>query len=90
MFKILLILFMIFYVAYKMSNKILGMVLRRATQQQRGWHQAYNHQNNESNQQFRKKPSGQIKVDYVPKKNQQDKDLENFKGGEYIDFKEID
>lgn len=55
----------------------------QAQQQQRGFNGGRQYQ------QTKKKPDGNINIEYAPKKKSK-KSSENFKGGDYVDYEEVD
>ncbi len=82
MLKLLIILAVIFYILPKLikwalKGFIVGQV-NKAQQDMRQSQKAY---------QTQQKREGDIDVNYVPKKNQ--KNSENFGGGEYVDYEEV-
>ncbi|BDD00191.1 hypothetical protein [Persicobacter psychrovividus] len=90
--KFLIFLFILFYIGYKRNwgRKLLMFafykLLKKQGFQPHGAQQQYAQQNPHGK---RRKPSG-VHVDYVPDKKKKDIDPNNFKGGDYIDYQEVD
>lgn len=83
----MIIKFLIFVIAFAfimrlLSRSMIGRLYKQAQQQQR---------EAASNQQRRQaKPAdGNVNVEYAPKKSNP-KSADNFKGGDYVDYEEID
>ncbi|MBO6495477.1 MAG: DUF4834 family protein [Roseivirga sp.] len=61
----------------------IGLFGQAQQQQQRGF------SNGRQYQQSRNNSDGNINIDYAPKKKSK-KSSENFKGGDYVDYEEVD
>ena len=73
-----LILFgIVFYYLFKFLSKIFGVFLVKKVQQQYSNQQNYSQNNHRT--------EGDIKVSYTPKD-----DKKHVKGGDYVDFEEVD
>lgn len=83
MIKFLVITFLVGYLIFKLT----GLFFKYLTggQSYTGKGQQSNQKYNASSQQ---PGDGNIRVDYVP--NHEDKEKKNFKGGEYVDYEEVD
>ncbi|NQW28026.1 MAG: hypothetical protein HQ474_08955 [Flammeovirgaceae bacterium] len=76
MIRVLLIIFIIIYVVYKVSGFFLKIMFIRANQSQKG---ASVNTNKRS-----AVPNSNLNIDHIPKK--EDKDVQ---GGDYVDYEEI-
>lgn len=78
MLKFLLIVGILGYIFFKGLGFIIRMIVGGSSMNQYG-----------NQQQSQRKPAdGNVNVNYVPKDSKTDK--KNFKGGEYVDFEEVD
>ncbi|UII27827.1 DUF4834 family protein [Fulvivirga maritima] len=70
-------------------NKVFGMIIKflaggsTANQRSGNGNRSYNHTQSANYRQ-----NGDVNIDYVPKNNSH-KDVNDFKGGEYVDYEEV-
>lgn len=76
MFKVLIIIFVFFFVLSKIGGFIFRTLFGAAAQRTQ-----------QQEPTTRKPASGNVHIDYAPK--QGEKSPKNFKGGDYVDFEEI-
>lgn len=86
MFKFLLLLFLFIWLIAKVGGFILRTLFSGFTSQ--GRQQTYQSQGQRS--QTRQPRDGNVIIDYNPKERQQNKDGGNFKGGDYVNYEEVD
>jgi hypothetical protein len=85
MFKVLLIIFLIGYIFFKVGGFLFRVLLgglgaRAASNQSR--------QNYSQNTQQKKKTADGINIEFVPE-DKNKRSAKNFKGGEYVDYEEL-
>ncbi|MEO9965779.1 MAG: DUF4834 family protein [Reichenbachiella sp.] len=85
MFKFLLLLFIFIYVIAKVGGFILRTLFSGFSSQAR--QQTYQSQGQRSQQRPR---DGNVIIDYNPKDKHESKDGGNFKGGDYVNYEEVD
>lgn len=86
MFKFLLLLFVILWVIAKLGGFILRTLFSGFTSQAR--QQTYQYRGQQSQ---RKQPSdGNVSIDFNPSDRKRSKDGGNFKGGDYVNYEEVD
>lgn len=79
--KIIVFIIVVGFVMRLLSRSLIGRLYKQAQQQQRNMNQ---------DQQRSTRPSdGNVSVEYAPKK-QSSKSADNFKGGDYVDYEEVD
>lgn len=84
MFRILLIIFLVGYVIYKISNFFFKVMYFSAAKQQ-----AAQQEQSQSNNGYARRPAdGNVNIDYVPK---EEKPKNTNKGniGDYVDYEEV-
>lgn len=86
MFKFLLLLFVFIWVIAKLGGFILRTLFGGFTTQAR--QQTYQSQGQRTQQ--RHPRDGNVSIDYNPKERQQSKDGGNFKGGDYVNYEEVE
>ncbi len=85
MLKFLLILFLIGYIFFKLSGYLFRLLFYKAYQQQQFQRSAGRQQNTG----YAQRPAdGNVKIDHVPQSSK--KEQKDFKGGEYVDYEEVD
>ena len=77
-----LLFFLVFSFIFRtISRFFFGSVIRQAQQQQQQRH---------SQQYQRTRPSdGNVNVDFAPKESRKQKSSDDFKGGDYVDYEEL-
>ena len=86
MFKFLLFLFLFIWIIAKLGGFILRTLFGGFSSQTR--QQTYQYQGQQSQ---RRQPSdGNVNIDYNPRERQRSKDGGNFKGGDYVNYEEVD
>jgi len=83
MFKLLLILFLISYIVYKVGGFIFKVLFSGFSEAQRQGN--FNSQRKQT--QKRKAPDSNLDIEHIPEKNKKDP---NLKDGDYIDYEEVD
>jgi len=86
MFKFLLLLFVFIWVIAKLGGFILRTLFGGFTTQAR--QQTYQSQGQRSQQ--RQPRDGNVSIDFNPRDRQPSKDGGNFKGGDYVNYEEVD
>ncbi|MDW3208411.1 MAG: DUF4834 family protein [Reichenbachiella sp.] len=86
MFKFLLLLFVFIWVIAKLGGFILRTLFGGFTTQAR--QQTYQSQGQRSQQ--RQPRDGNVSIDFNPRDRQQSKDSGNFKGGDYVNYEEVE
>lgn len=85
MFKFLLLLFLFLYVVAKAGGFILRFLFSGFSSQRS---QTFQSQNQRA--QYRQSEDGNVHIDYNPTNRQKTKDGGSFKGGDYINYEEVD
>lgn len=90
MIKFLLILILFFYALYRIGGFLFRVLFQSAQQQNRQQYQgnqsrSYQQQTHHS----RKAPDSNLNIDHIPEKDH-DKRKGDFKGGDYVDYEEVD
>lgn len=80
MLKFILILFLFFYLLYRVGGFFFRMFINNAIHQQR-------YQQGNDRRQAQKPPNSNVEVAFDPKTGE--KKNKNFDGGQYVDFEEI-
>lgn len=84
MLKFFLILIIIFYLIYRIGGFFFRMLFTKAFQQ----HQNQYRQHQTTSRQYSKTPpNSNVRVDYVPKEERNDR--KDFNGGQYVDYEEV-
>jgi predicted lipid-binding transport protein (Tim44 family) len=79
--KIIVFVIVVGFIMRLLSRSLIGRIYKQAQQQQRNMNQ---------DQQRSTRPSdGNVSVEHAPKK-QSPKSADNFKGGDYVDYEEVD
>lgn len=86
MFKFLLLLFLFIYIIAKLGGFILRALFSGFSSQAR--QQTFHSQSQRAQQ--RQPRDGNVSIDYNPKEKRQSKDGGNFKGGDYVNYEEVD
>lgn len=86
MFKFLLLLFVIIWLVSKVGGFILRTLFSGFTSQAR--QQTYQSQGQRAQQ--RQPKDGNVSIDFNPKERQQTKDGGDFKGGDYVNYEELE
>lgn len=81
MLKFLLILFLIFYLVYKLAGFLVRVLVVNAAQQHQKQYQQHTSQT-----QSKKAKGGNVNIDFVPKDPKQGGQI---KGGDYVDYEEV-
>ena len=87
MLKFLLILFLIGYVLFKFSGFIVKFLFANAYKQQQ---QFQRNQRSNTTGHSKRPADGNVNIDYVPKGSEKPGSKPGFKGGEYVDYEEVD
>lgn len=88
MIKFLLILILFFYALYKIGGFLFRMLFQSVQQQHRQQYQG--HQNGHYQQSHtRRAPDSNLNIDHIPEKDKE-KRRGDFKGGDYVDYEEVD
>lgn len=85
LFKFLLIAFAAWWIFKSVARFLFGNLIKQAQQQQ----QQFNQQRQSAYKQQAKPKDGNVSVQFSPKKKEE-KSSENFKGGDYVDYEEVD
>lgn len=83
MIKFLLILFLVFYLLWKVGGFLFRNILVKSFIK----HQQGNFQQSQQQKQYRKPPNSNVNVEFIPPENKVKG--KTFKGGEYVDYEEI-
>jgi hypothetical protein len=84
MLRILLIIFLVGYVLYKISNFFFKVMYASAAK-----HQADQQEQGESNNGYAKRPAdGNVNIDFVPK-GDKIKNTSKGREGDYVDYEEV-
>jgi len=76
MFKVLLLIFVFFFVLFRIGGFFLRLIFGRMQTRQ----------NQNFNRSSHQKPAdGNVHIDHIPK----EKESKNYKGGDYIDYEEV-
>lgn len=86
MFKFLLLLFLFIYIISKLGGFILRTLFSGFSSQTR--QQTYHSQGQQTQQ--RQPKDGNVIIDYNPKEKRQSKDGGTFKGGDYVNYEELE
>jgi flagellar biosynthesis/type III secretory pathway M-ring protein FliF/YscJ len=79
--KIIVFVIVVGFIMRLLSRSLIGRIYKQAQQQQRNMNQ---------DQQRSTRPSdGNVSVEHAPKKKSS-KSADNFKGGDYVDYEEVD
>lgn len=92
MLKFLLLTIIFIYVVYKASNFALKLFfpLEHARRMQKEYARKNNFgPKHRREQQQPRSPDGHIHVDYVPPEEKKERNTQDFKGGEYVDYEEV-
>ena len=81
MLKFLFFVILIGWIIRNVLRFCVGGLFSNASQQQRA--------TGGQQQQQHRQPDGKINVEYAPK-DKKDKSSDNFRGGEYVDYEEVD
>jgi len=81
MLKFLFFVILIGWIIRNVLRFFVGGLFSNASQQQRA--------TGGQQQQQHRQPDGKINVEYAPK-DKKDKSSDNFRGGEYVDYEEVD
>lgn len=88
MLKFFIIVFLIGFLAFKVLGLFFRVLVGGSAADRSGQRQWQNQQFR-GQQQYRRDADGNVHIDYVPKDKSKGKSKE-FKGGEYVEYEEID
>lgn len=89
MLKFLIILVLIIYLLYRVGGFLFRLFFLNASEYQQQQQQqrrtgSYDHHSDK-----RKAPDSNLNIDYVPR-DSKGKKIDGYKGGEYVDYEEVD
>ncbi len=84
MIKFLLILFIVFYLLWKVGGFLFRNILLKSFMKQQ---QANFQQGKQQQKQYRRPANGNVNVEFIPPESTSKG--KTFKGGEYVDYEEI-
>lgn len=83
MFRFLLIAFLVGWLFFKVFSFFIRVFVGGAGQK------AYQNQQRQYNHQNSQRRTGDVHIDYIPQKEEKEKQRKDFKGGEYVDYEEV-